>query len=83
MGLKVVAEGVEDEVSLRILRSLDCDLAQGYLLSRPLPADAFGEWLAQRSASTLLMRMDRRQTERLATARELTGGVSAPRSGAA
>jgi EAL domain-containing protein (putative c-di-GMP-specific phosphodiesterase class I) len=83
MGLKVVAEGVEDEVSLRILRSLDCDLAQGYLLSRPLAADAFGEWLAQRSASTLLMRMDRRQTERLATARELTGGVSANRSGAA
>jgi EAL domain-containing protein (putative c-di-GMP-specific phosphodiesterase class I) len=35
----VVAEGVETEEQLRILRSLECDRVQGYLFSRPLPAD--------------------------------------------
>ena len=48
MGLKVVAEGVEDEAALRTLRTLGCDLAQGYLLSRPLPAREFRDWLNAR-----------------------------------
>jgi diguanylate cyclase (GGDEF)-like protein len=38
LGLRVVAEGVEDEASFDKLVGLDCDLAQGYLISRPLPA---------------------------------------------
>ncbi|MGH9151576.1 MAG: putative bifunctional diguanylate cyclase/phosphodiesterase [Acidimicrobiales bacterium] len=38
LGLRVVAEGVEDEASWRRLRALGCDSAQGYFLSRPLPA---------------------------------------------
>ena len=38
-GMKVVAEGVETEEQLRILRALECDRVQGYLFSRPLPAD--------------------------------------------
>lgn len=43
-GLKVVAEGVEDEATIRILKSLGCDLAQGYVISAALPADAFLAW---------------------------------------
>ena len=37
--LKVIAEGVEKDEELSILRSLDCDEIQGYLFCRPLPAD--------------------------------------------
>jgi EAL domain-containing protein (putative c-di-GMP-specific phosphodiesterase class I) len=45
LGLTVVAEGVEDAEAYNRLAELGCDLAQGYLLSRPLPAAAFVEWL--------------------------------------
>jgi diguanylate cyclase (GGDEF)-like protein len=39
LGLKVVAEGVETEIQLGCLRSLDCDYVQGYLFSRPVSID--------------------------------------------
>jgi len=45
LGLKVVAEGVEDERTLKQLELLGCDFAQGYHLSRPLPAEAFAQWI--------------------------------------
>jgi len=38
LGLKVVAEGVEEPECLSYLRSIGCDMAQGYLISRPEPA---------------------------------------------
>jgi EAL domain-containing protein (putative c-di-GMP-specific phosphodiesterase class I) len=41
LGIEVVAEGVENENHLRLLRELECDLAQGYYLSRPVPASEF------------------------------------------
>jgi diguanylate cyclase (GGDEF)-like protein len=47
LGLEVVAEGVEGADVLLRLRSLRCDEAQGFHLSRPLPPDALVEWLAR------------------------------------
>ena len=41
LGLEVVAEGIEDEKTLAILRDLGCDYAQGYFISRPVAADEF------------------------------------------
>lgn len=37
LGLQVIAEGVETEIQRDFLRSLDCDLMQGYLFARPMP----------------------------------------------
>jgi len=45
LGLRVVAEGVEDRASLDLLASWGCDLAQGYYFSRPLPPTEFLDWL--------------------------------------
>ena len=45
LGLKVVAEGVEDEATLTRLAGLGCDFAQGYHFSKPLAPDAFTRWL--------------------------------------
>ena len=50
----VVAEGVETDNQLRLLRDAGCDLVQGYYFSRPLPADEFAEKiLAPASAAHL------------------------------
>jgi len=45
LGLQVVAEGVETQAQLDILRGMGCDFYQGYFLSRPLAADEFGRRL--------------------------------------
>jgi diguanylate cyclase (GGDEF)-like protein len=45
LGLKVIAEGVEDEPTLVRLAALGCDLAQGFHFSRPLTPEAFGAWM--------------------------------------
>lgn len=45
MGLKVVAEGVENQNIQNILRAWKCDMIQGYHLSRPLGPNAFAEWM--------------------------------------
>ena len=44
LGLSVVAEGVEDAQIWKILEALDCDVAQGYFMSRPIDLDTFNAW---------------------------------------
>jgi diguanylate cyclase (GGDEF)-like protein len=48
LGLRMVAEGVEDEETLLILRELSCDLVQGWHLGRPMSAAAFERLLPVR-----------------------------------
>jgi len=47
LGLRVVAEGVEDQACWEQLASLGCDFAQGYHMSRPLPLLDLEEWLME------------------------------------
>jgi diguanylate cyclase (GGDEF)-like protein len=49
LGLDAVAEGVETEMTLRLLQEMGCDSAQGFYFSRPLPAERFEAWLAART----------------------------------
>ena len=50
LGLKVVAEGVEEPGCLAYLRSIGCDMAQGHLISRPIPAADLVRRLGQQAA---------------------------------
>ena len=47
LGLRIIAEGVEDEETLERLSELGCDLVQGFHLSRPLAPAAFGAWMTE------------------------------------
>lgn len=47
LGLVVVAEGIEDAKTWQHLKTLNCDLGQGYYMSRPLPAEALTRWLGE------------------------------------
>ncbi len=51
LGLKVVAEGVEDAAGWAMLKSLGCDDAQGFYMSPPLAADALVKWVSASRAS--------------------------------
>jgi diguanylate cyclase (GGDEF)-like protein len=48
LGLRVVAEGVENDDIMGRLRELGCPVAQGFGISQPLPASAFVEWVLRR-----------------------------------
>ena len=52
LGLKVVAEGVENESILQALSDLGCDIAQGYYISRPIPFEKVTEWLEIRAVTS-------------------------------
>ncbi len=49
MGLRVVAEGVESPVVMRLLTSMRCDQVQGNYINRPIPAEQFIEWFTEHS----------------------------------
>jgi diguanylate cyclase (GGDEF)-like protein len=51
LGLVVVAEGVETEAIMRELTDLSCDIAQGFFVSRPLPAAELEAWLRRQAVS--------------------------------
>ena len=47
LGMRVVAEGVEDSQQLEELKQLGCDFAQGFIISKPVPAESFTQLLEQ------------------------------------
>ncbi len=49
LGLRVLAEGVENEAQAKALRALACDEVQGYLYSPPIPGEDLLAWLAENS----------------------------------
>ena len=51
LSMEVVAEGIEDAITLRKLKDMGCDLAQGYHIARPMPAADFFTWVAKYRAS--------------------------------
>ena len=51
LGLKVVAEGVEEQACLDYLVDCGCDLIQGYFISKPLPLDDFLALIAARNTA--------------------------------
>jgi diguanylate cyclase len=71
--LRVVAEGIENSETLELLRALGCDLAQGYFIGKPVPADQIiFEHQHPDSARTSSTNASHRTTTRL------TSGVSEP-----
>ncbi len=54
LGLRIIAEGVENEDVLETLRGYGCDQAQGFHISRPMPADALEAWVRAHEAAPSL-----------------------------
>jgi diguanylate cyclase (GGDEF)-like protein len=52
LGMSVVAEGVESEMTLSLLEDMGCDMAQGFLFSRPLPHERIEAWMSARTEVT-------------------------------
>jgi len=46
LGMKTVAEGVEDQADWDFLRAARCDLAQGYFIAKPMPGADLAGWMA-------------------------------------
>jgi diguanylate cyclase (GGDEF)-like protein len=65
LGLRMVAEGVEDQGTWDALAAMGCELAQGYYLAPPMPPDQATAWLRQ-------------HPERLRPASDLTGSGAPP-----
>ena len=61
LGLRVVAEGIEDDATRAALAAGGCDVAQGYFFSKPVAADAFMAWLTEQVRVT--SRADQQRSE--------------------
>jgi EAL domain-containing protein (putative c-di-GMP-specific phosphodiesterase class I) len=63
LGLQVIAEGVEEQAQAQTLRTLGCRSAQGFLFSRPQPADALSGLLERRRLAAASRPTSRRLLE--------------------
>ena len=72
LGLRTVAEGVEDRETFDRLADFGCDEAQGYYIARPMPPDEFGRWLSVRSPEAIAYE------DRRAVSRDVPAGRPAP-----
>jgi len=63
LGLRVVAEGIEDRGTAELLASMGCDSAQGYYFSRPLPPESFTGWMSAWAETSTAPRGDRTEGE--------------------
>jgi len=55
LGMKLVAEGVETQDHWNTLEQLGCDIAQGYLIAKPMPAEEFVQWQQSRDQNIFLV----------------------------
>lgn len=55
LNIRVVAEGVEDEEQLEFLKSIECDAAQGFYLSKPISCDEFENILSEQSREQIVL----------------------------
>ena len=53
LSVPVIAEGVETEEQLHVLKSLGCDIVQGYFFSKPVPAEKFESFILQKKEADL------------------------------
>jgi EAL domain-containing protein (putative c-di-GMP-specific phosphodiesterase class I) len=72
--IRSVAEGIEDEATLQMIRAVGCDEIQGFYVSRPLTAGDFEQWLSAGGAAALRVR------EAMVLDSELEGDDSRPRN---
>ncbi len=64
LGLRVIAEGVEDQAQFAFLQKIGCDAVQGFYVSAAVPADAFAKLLADFDGASLLPDRQRRLVSR-------------------
>jgi EAL domain-containing protein (putative c-di-GMP-specific phosphodiesterase class I) len=85
LGLRVVAEGVEDDRQLSVLRNLDCDEIQGFLLSRAISRDEASDLLANPSRVRRILWANENADDVSGNPAKAIAGVlnQRPRSGAA
>jgi len=55
LGMRTLAEGTESQAQLDILQQLGCDCAQGYVYARPLPPEAFAQWVRELGGADALV----------------------------
>lgn len=56
LSVPVIAEGVETQEQLHVLKSLGCDIVQGYFFSKPVPAEEFEPFILQKKEADLAFR---------------------------